>query len=73
MTVEIEGKRYTGFYTARSGVVTVRVRLATDSRCICWFGYVCEDHPDKPWEHDDCHAARDPCTRPDFPIEIYDL
>ena len=22
---------------------------ATDPRCICWFGYVCEEHHDKTW------------------------
>src|SRR5215470_2180381 len=43
--------------------------IATDSRCICWFGYVCEDHPNKPWEHNDCHAAGDPCPRPDCPYK----
>jgi hypothetical protein len=39
----------------------------TDPRYICWFGYVCEDHLDKPWEHDGCGGAGDPCPRPDCP------
>ena len=25
--------------------------------------WVCEDHPDKPWEHDDCGGAGLPCVR----------
>jgi hypothetical protein len=39
----------------------------TDPRCICYFGVVCEDHHDKPWEHDNCGGAGDPCPRPDCP------
>jgi hypothetical protein len=39
----------------------------TDSRCSCYFGVVCEDHHDKPWEHDDCHGAGDPCPRRNCP------
>src|SRR5262245_62339909 len=43
--------------------------IATDQRCVCFFGVVCEDHPDKPWEHDNCHAAGDPCPRPECPYK----
>jgi hypothetical protein len=25
-------------------------------------GWVCEDHPDQPWEHDGCGAAGAPCA-----------
>jgi hypothetical protein len=24
-------------------------------------GWVCEDHPDRPWEHDGCEGAGAPC------------
>jgi hypothetical protein len=24
-------------------------------------GWVCEDHPDKPWQHDGCGGAGAPC------------
>jgi hypothetical protein len=24
-------------------------------------GWVCEDHPDKPWQHDACGGAGSPC------------
>jgi hypothetical protein len=41
--------------------------IPTDPRCVCWFGTVCEDHHDKPWEHDDCHGAGDPCPRRNCP------
>ena len=43
--------------------------IATDPRCVCWFGTVCEDYPDKPWEHDDCHAAGDLCPRTECPYK----
>jgi hypothetical protein len=26
------------------------------------FGWVCEDHSDKPWEHDDCGGAGAACV-----------
>jgi hypothetical protein len=34
-----------------------------NSQCpICFgSGRVCEDHPDKPWEHDGCGGAGGPC------------
>jgi hypothetical protein len=37
----------------------------TDPRCVCFFGWVCELHHDKTWEHDDCGEAGDPCPRED--------
>lgn len=30
----------------------------------CDDGHVCENHPDEPWEHDDCGGAGMPCQDP---------
>ena len=30
----------------------------------CFYRWVCEDHPDQPWEHDGCGAAGELCTNP---------
>jgi hypothetical protein len=35
------------------------------TQCPCNHGWVCEDHPDKPWEHDGCGRAGDWCQNPD--------
>src|SRR4029453_1555763 len=32
--------------------------------CSCYRGWVCEDHPDQPWEHDGCGAAGELCKNP---------
>jgi len=39
--------------------------LALKARCICNHGWVCEDHPDQPWDHDDCGAPRAVQKTPD--------
>ena len=33
--------------------------------CFCNHGWVCEEHPDKPWDHDNCGGAGQPCKNPD--------
>jgi hypothetical protein len=35
------------------------------AECACNHGWVCEDHQDKPWEHDGCGGAGDRCQNPD--------
>jgi hypothetical protein len=34
--------------------------------CPCNHGWMCEEHPDKPWEHDDCGGAGELCKNSDF-------
>ena len=36
----------------------------------CADGWICEEHPDKPWPHDDCSGPGVPCENPacDFSI-----
>jgi hypothetical protein len=34
-------------------------------RCHCRDGWICEDHPDRPWQHDGCKGAGDLCRNPD--------
>jgi hypothetical protein len=42
--------------------MTVRPLASLSSCPICaGMGWVCEEHPDKPWEHDGCGAAGAPC------------
>jgi hypothetical protein len=33
--------------------------------CSCAEGWVCEDHPDRPWQHDRCGGAGMLCQNPD--------
>jgi hypothetical protein len=33
-------------------------------KCRCYKGWVCEDHPEQPWEHDGCGAAGELCKNP---------
>lgn len=30
----------------------------------CADGWICEEHPDKPWPHDDCAGPGVPCENP---------
>ena len=40
-----------------------RARKLTE--CSCYEGWVCEDHPGKPFNHDGCGGAGGLCTNPD--------
>jgi hypothetical protein len=33
--------------------------------CICADGWICEQHPDMPWPHDDCAGPGELCPNPD--------
>ena len=35
-----------------------------EAECPCDHGVVCEQHPDKPFEHDDCPSEGTLCTNP---------
>jgi hypothetical protein len=39
-------------------------RKNKEPKCWCFYGWVCEDHPDKPWGHKGCGAAADLCKNP---------
>jgi hypothetical protein len=39
-------------------------RKNKEPKCGCFYGWVCEDHPDKPWGHKGCGAAADLCKNP---------
>jgi hypothetical protein len=49
--------------------------VTPDCRLCLGERWLCEAHPDRPWPHDDCPGAGDPChlcnsgEPPDFPIE----
>src|SRR6266481_7453407 len=34
------------------------------TKCLCYKGWVCENHPNQPWGHSGCEAAGDLCTNP---------
>jgi len=34
------------------------------AKCSCNHGWVCAEHPDQPWEHDDRGAAGELCENP---------
>ena len=36
----------------------------------CAEGWICEQHPDQPWPHDDCVGPGMPCREPDCPYRI---
>jgi hypothetical protein len=36
-----------------------------ETECSCNNGWVCEEHPDQPWEHDGCGAAGELCKNPE--------
>jgi hypothetical protein len=48
--------------------------------CWCFYGWVCEDHPNKPWGHKGCEAAgelylnpqcdKDPDSVPNFDARL---
>jgi hypothetical protein len=33
--------------------------------CFCFDGWVCEQHPDRCWPHDDCPGPGMPCVNPE--------
>ena len=35
--------------------------------CHCAEGWICEQHPDQPWPHDDCAGPGAPCRTEDCP------
>ena len=37
------------------------------SECHCHQGWICEEHPDKPWPHDACAGPGTRCDNPDCP------
>jgi hypothetical protein len=37
------------------------------AECQCWSGWICEDHPDRPVDHDGCGGAGKRCDNPDCP------
>jgi hypothetical protein len=37
---------------------------------LCNSGWICEDYPDQPWEHDGCEAAGELCKNPQFVVPI---
>jgi hypothetical protein len=36
-----------------------------DIRCACADGWVCEEHPHEPWQHDGCGGAAMLCQNPE--------
>lgn len=36
----------------------------------CAEGWVCEEHPDKPWPHDDCAGPGVPCKEPGCELSL---
>jgi hypothetical protein len=34
------------------------------SKCSCFYGWICKNHPDKPWGHKECGAPADLCKNP---------
>ena len=41
-----------------------KIRIKKPTTCWCFYGWVCEDHPDQPWGDDGCGAAGELCTNP---------
>jgi hypothetical protein len=39
----------------------------------CAGGWICEEHPDKPWPHDDCLGPGMPCDAPGCELSLLDL
>ena len=51
-----------------SADVHVRVPpLEWPTTCQCYQGWVCEDHPEQPLNHDDCRGAGRQCLNPNCP------
>jgi hypothetical protein len=46
----------------RAGAAARHAAASTCPRCENLF-WICEQHPDRPWPHDDCHGPGDPCPR----------
>ena len=41
------------------------MRGLTEQTCgRCADGWICEEHPDKPWPHDHCYGPGVPCENP---------
>jgi hypothetical protein len=34
------------------------------NKCWCFYGWICKNHPDKPWGHKECGAPADLCKNP---------
>jgi hypothetical protein len=41
-----------------------KTRIKKQTKCRCYNGWVCEDHPDQPWNHRGCGAAGELCKNP---------
>jgi hypothetical protein len=41
-----------------------KTRSKKPTKCPCLNGWVCEDHPNKPWNHKGCGAAGELCKNP---------
>jgi hypothetical protein len=35
-----------------------------ESKCSCFYGWICKNHPEKPWGHKECGAPADLCKNP---------
>lgn len=40
-------------------------------KCGDAMGWVCEEHPDKPWPHDGCGGAGMPCDEPGCEFSLF--
>jgi hypothetical protein len=47
-----------------------RLSSASNSCGQCADGWICEEHPHRPWPHDDCSWPRMPCENPDCRYSI---
>ena len=50
---------------ARASVLPPATHPSPMATCHCAEGWVCEDHPDRPWAHDHCAEPAMPCATPD--------
>src|SRR6266481_6768015 len=41
-----------------------RKKTRPRTKCRCYNGWVCANHPNQPWGHSSCEAAGDLCTNP---------
>ena len=59
---EEERAEMEGASTVKVGAAVGRPAASVCPRCqnLLW---ICEQHPDRPWPHDDCHGPGDPCPR----------
>ena len=46
------------------GAKKQKTRTKNPTKCPCLKGWVCEDHPNQPWNHRGCGAAGELCKNP---------